>query len=213
MSYKIEHYIVGPVATNCYFLINDETNETVIVDPGAAAKQLAEKLDEGGHTPVAILLTHGHYDHAGGVAELLSIYSDKDIPVYAHRKERDTLEDPMINLTANMGRVPAVYHASDYLDDGEEFTAAGFTIKTLFTPGHTPGGCCFYLEKEKLCFTGDTLFCGSVGRSDFPGSSGSALIRSIKEKLLTLPDDTVCYPGHDSLTTIADEKKYNPFIY
>ena len=212
MSFKIEHYIVGPIATNCYFLINEDTSETVIVDPGAAAEALSKKLSEGGHEPVAILLTHGHFDHADGVDELLSIYSEKNIPVYAYKGEKDTLEDPRINLSGDMGRLPRRYHATDYLEDGEKFMAAGFTIKTLFTPGHTPGGCCFYLEHEKLCFTGDTLFCGSVGRSDFPGGSASVLVRSIKEKLLTLPEDTVCYPGHDSITTIADEKKYNPFI-
>ena len=212
MGYRIEHYIVGPIATNCYFLINDETKEAVVVDPGAAAKPLSGKLDEGGYTPVAILLTHGHFDHADAVDDLLAIYSDREIPVYAYSGEKETLEDPRINLSGDMNRSPKVYHATDYLNDGEEFTVAGFTVRTIFTPGHTPGGCCFYLEKEGVCFTGDTLFCGSVGRSDFPGGSASTLVRSIREKLLVLPDDTVCYPGHDSVTTIADEKKYNPFL-
>ena len=104
------------------------------------------------------------------------------------------------------------YEATDYLDDDAEFTVAGFRIKLLFTPGHTPGGCCFYLEDQKICFTGDTLFCGSVGRTDFYGGSMSQLVRGIKEKLMTLPDDTVCYPGHDSLTTIGDERVNNPFL-
>ena len=212
MSFSIEHYVVGPVATNCYFMINDDTGEAIVVDPGAAAKSLSEKLREGSHTPVAVLLTHGHFDHAGGVEELLRQFSGEDIPVYAYRGERQVLEDPGLNLSGGMGGHAETYHATDYLEDGDEFTAAGFDIRLLYTPGHTPGGCCFYLQNQGICFTGDTLFCGSVGRSDFPGGSASQLVSAIREKLLVLPDDTVCYPGHDSVTTIGDEKKYNPFI-
>ena len=211
MKYSIDHYIVGPVGTNCYILVNEDTNEGVVVDPGAAAKALRDKMEEDGITPVAILLTHGHFDHAGAVAPLRSMYEDLDIPVYACSKEKKTLEDPRLNLSGGMGMKSEKYEATDYLDDGAEFEVAGFKVKLLFTPGHTPGGCCFYLEDEKLCFTGDTLFCGSVGRTDFPEGSMSTLVRSINDKLMALPDDVVCYPGHDSLTTIGDERINNPF--
>ncbi|MCR5097974.1 MAG: MBL fold metallo-hydrolase [Lachnospiraceae bacterium] len=212
MEYHIDHYIVGPVATNCYILVNEDAKEAVVVDPGAAAGPLHDKIVEDGYTPVAILLTHGHFDHAGGVSDLVSLFPDRDIPVYAYKGERQTLEDPKYNLSGNMGVEAKRYSATDYLEDDEVFEVAGFRIKLLFTPGHTPGGCCFYLEDQKLCFTGDTLFNGSVGRTDFYGGSMSELVRSINEKLLTLPDDTTCYPGHDSLTTIGDERVHNPFL-
>lgn len=212
MSYEIEHYIVGSIGTNCYFLINEDTKETVVIDPGASGKKLDERLRMGGHKPVAILLTHGHFDHAGGVEELLSLHPDEDIPVYACEKERETLADPNLNLSLDMEYRSRSFSATDYLSDGEVIEAAGFSIELIFTPGHTPGGCCFYLKKEGICFTGDTLFCGSVGRSDFPGGSMSVLIGSIKERLMVLPDDTVCYPGHNEITTIGDERKYNAFL-
>ena len=212
MKYSIDHYIVGPVGTNCYILVNEDTGEAVVVDPGAAAGPLHDKIEEDGYTPTAILLTHGHFDHAGAVSELKSLFPGTDIPVYTYKGERQTLEDPRYNLSGDMGGMAEHYEATDYLDDDAEFTVAGFRIKLLFTPGHTPGGCCFYLEDQKICFTGDTLFCGSVGRTDFYGGSMSQLVRGIKEKLMTLPDDTVCYPGHDSLTTIGDERVNNPFL-
>ena len=211
MGFSVENYVVGPVATNCYFLINDDTHEAIVIDPGSAAEALYKKLSEGGNKPVAILLTHGHFDHADAVEDFVALCDDP-IPVYAHEAEKKTLEDPSINLSSGMGFNPKKYHATDYVKDGEIIRAAGFEIEVLFTPGHTPGGCCFYLKNEDICFTGDTLFCGSVGRTDFPGGSMSTLVASIREKLISLPEKTICYPGHDSVTSIADEKSYNPFL-
>ncbi len=214
MKHSIENYVVGPIATNCYFLINNETKEALIIDPGAAAEPLYRKLQEGSYIPVAILLTHGHFDHAGAVKGLkeLAAKDQRELPVYAYKGERETLENPRINLSRSMGGREEVYHADIYLADDESVSIAGFTFTTLFTPGHTPGGCCFYFEEEGICFTGDSLFCSSIGRTDFPEGSMSDLVRSVKEKVLTLPEDTICYPGHDSVTTVGDEKKYNPFL-
>ena len=214
MAHHIENYVVGPVGTNCYFFVNDETKEMVTIDPGASAKALYEKIKEGGYIPKGILLTHGHFDHAGGARGLLELMGldGYDVEIYALDKEQETLEDPRYNLSGMMGGTNERYKATVYVHEGDVLHLAGFELKVLFTPGHTPGGCCFYLEDQKICFTGDTLFCGSVGRTDFYGGSMSQLVRGIKEKLMTLPDDTVCYPGHDSLTTIGDERVNNPFL-
>ena len=194
--------------TNCYFAINDETKELIIIDPGYSPKQLAERVRQEGCTPVAILLTHGHFDHATGAADLAKEFS---IPVYAYETEKETLENEEMNLCHMTGE-HHVFHADIYLKDEQELDLAGFHIRVLHTPGHTPGGCCYYFPYENVVFSGDTLFCTSVGRTDFPGGSMSDIIRSIKEKLMTLPDRTTVYPGHNDVTTIENERMYNPYL-
>lgn len=205
---RVEQYVVGMVQTNCYFAINDDTKEMFIVDPGASAKQLAERIDMGKLNPVAILLTHGHFDHAAGAAELAEHYS---IPIYAHEAERETLENPAINLSGWEGNEVA-YHADCYLKDEQEIDIAGFHIRVFHTPGHTVGGCCYFLSYQKAVFSGDTLFAQSIGRTDFPKGSAGDLIRSIKEKLMTLPEDVTVYPGHNDVTSIGTERMYNPYL-
>ena len=205
---SIQNYVVGPVQTNCYFAVNDDTKEVIIIDPGASAKQLAEKIKEQGLKPVAILLTHGHFDHATGAEELAKLLNVK---IYAHEKEKETLENPQLNLSGWQGG-QLVFHADEYVKDEQELDLAGFHIRVLHTPGHTPGGCCYYFPYENVVFSGDTLFCTSVGRTDFPGGSMSDIIRSIKEKLMTLPDRTTVYPGHNDVTTIENERMYNPYL-
>ena len=195
-------------AMNCYLAINEETKESIIIDPGSAPERIKAGVEQSGTTPVAILLTHGHFDHAGAAAEIAAEYS---IKVYAYEKERETLANPEINLSVMMGEATS-YKTDVFLKDDEEVEMAGFTFKCLATPGHTPGGCCFYFEKEGILFTGDTLFCCSVGRTDFPGGSMSQLVNSIKEKLMVLPGDTICYPGHESATTIEFERNNNMFL-
>lgn len=205
---KINQYVVGAVQTNCYFAINDETNETLIVDPGDNAKQLADRIRQEELKPVAVLLTHGHFDHAGGAAELAREFQ---IPVYAHEDEKETLEDPKLNVSWMMGKEEH-FSADEFVTDEQELDLAGFHIRVLHTPGHTVGGCCYYLPYEDVVFSGDTLFCMSVGRTDFPKGSMSAIVRSIKEKLMVLPERTTVYPGHNDVTTIENERMYNPYI-
>ena len=205
---KIEQYCVGEVATNCYFLINDETKEMLVIDPGDSAKMLAEKIRQKNLNPQAVLLTHGHFDHAMGAEELAKIFG---IKIYAHEAEKSTLEQPGRNVSSMIGRGES-YHADVFVTDKEVLKLAGMEIQVLHTPGHTEGGCCYYLEQEKVLFSGDTLFCQSVGRTDFPGGSMSKIVRSIKEKLLVLPDDVKVYPGHMDLTTIGRERTGNPFL-
>ena len=211
---KINHYVVGQVQTNCYVVINDETKKCFIIDPGASAKQLAEKLKQDNLNPVAVLLTHGHFDHAGA-AEVLA--KEFGIKIHAHEAERDTLADPKKNVSWMVGANES-YHADVFLKDNETINLADFEIKVLHTPGHTEGGCCYYIPEEHVVFSGDTLFADSVGRTDFPGGSMSQIVRSIQEKLLTLSEignletDVMVYPGHNEPTTIETERMNNPYL-
>ena len=205
---KVMHIMLPVCAMNCYLAINEKTNESIIVDPGSAADRIKAGVEQSGTTPVAILLTHGHFDHAGAAAEIASTYGVK---VYAYEGEREALENPDVNLSMMLGEQVS-YHADIFLEDDQEIELAGLQMKVLFTPGHTPGGCCFYFPQEGIVFTGDTLFCGSVGRTDFPGGSMSQLVNGIKSKLMTLPDDTICYPGHESATTVGEERMYNMYL-
>ena len=132
-------------------------------------------------------------------------------PIYAHELEKETLEEPQINLSIMNGAREA-YGADRYVGDGDVLELAGFSVQVIATPGHTRGGCCYYIEKEHAIFVGDTLFCGSVGRTDFPGGNARELLTSIKERLLTLPGETDVYPGHNETTTIGWERMNNPFL-
>lgn len=211
---KINHYVVGQVQTNCYVVINEENKECFLIDPGASAKALAERIRKDELKPVAVLLTHGHFDHAGAAEELAKEF---DIKVYAHEAEKDTLSNPQKNVSWMVGASES-YHADVYLKDEEVITLAGYEIKVLHTPGHTEGGCCYYIATEDVVFTGDTLFAQSVGRTDFPGGSMSQIVRSINEKLMTLnkagnlETDIMVYPGHNDPTTIETERINNPYL-
>lgn len=205
---KVEKYVCGSVQTNCYFLINEDTSETVIIDPAENAPALKRQVEQKKLKPVAILLTHGHYDHMLAADELRKEY---DIEIMAHEEEKQILESANGNLSDMIG-MNYVLKADRFLKDKEMLTLAGISMEVLHTPGHTIGGCCYYLKEQGVVFCGDTLFQGSVGRTDFPTGSMSALVRSIKKKLLVLPGDTVALPGHDRPTNIEYEKMNNPFL-
>ena len=205
---EVLRYIVGPVCTNCYLLVNHKTGELLVVDPGDQAQLIEKQIEKTGAKPVAILLTHGHFDHAGAAEELADKYQ---ISIYAHEAERETLEDPGLNLCGMIGE-HKVYHADIFVKDEEVLNLAGFSIRVFFTPGHTIGGCCYYIADEKILFSGDTLFQESVGRTDFPRGSASDLIRAIREKLMPLPDDVTVYIGHDESTLIGYERMHNPYL-
>ena len=205
---EVLRYIVGSVCTNCYLLVNHKTGELLVVDPGDQAQLIEKQIEKTGAKPVAVLLTHGHFDHAGAAEELADKYQ---ISIYAYEAEKETLEDPGLNLCGMIGE-HKVYHADIFVKDEEVLNLAGFSIRVFFTPGHTIGGCCYYIADEKILFSGDTLFQESVGRTDFPRGSASDLIRAIREKLMPLPDDVTVYTGHDESTLIGYERMHNPYL-
>ena len=206
---RVDYMVVGPVSTNCYFLVNEELREAVIVDPGENARQIQGYLAENELKPVAILLTHGHFDHMMAATALRDAYG---IKVYATAKEKELLNSSTLNLSKGFLRTDYTMDADIYCKEGDEFYLAGCSIRVLETPGHTPGGCCYYIPSQNMMFSGDTLFYGSIGRTDFPGGSFKELSRSIKEKLYVLPAETICYSGHGEATKVGFEKEHNPYV-
>lgn len=200
---------LGALGTNCYILANEETKEALIFDPADEAQRIGGYLEEHGLKAAGILLTHGHADHIGGAEELREMTGAK---IYALDEEESLLQSPKSNLSLFIQHKAVTVKADEFLHDGQELTLAGIRLKVYHTPGHTPGGCSYYCQEADCVFSGDTLFEGSVGRTDFPGGSMSRIVRSVKEKLLTLPPETKVYPGHGGTTTVEYEKNYNPFI-
>lgn len=204
---KIQHSVLGMCATNTYYVYDDETKRGLIVDPADSPDTIIARVDSLSMIPEAVLITHGHFDHVLAMNKVREHYG---IKVYAGLTEKQVLHDMAMNLTSSFG-MGQTFDADIYLKDGEEFEAAGYHIRAIEVPGHTIGGMCYYFDKQGVLFSGDTLFCESVGRSDFPGGSASALCRGIKDKLFVLPEHTKVYPGHMDETTIGNEIKYNPF--
>lgn len=205
---KIENFVIGIVGTNCYVVQNEDTRECFLVDPAACPAKLLNYIKEHELKPTAILLTHGHFDHIMGVDDLLKEFQ---IPVYAHKAEEAMLRDPKMNSSLTYG--PGyTFAGAQYVEDCDKIQVAGMELEVLYTPGHTIGGCCYYLQAESTLFCGDTLFRASIGRSDLATGDGDQLICSIQNKLMCLPEDTKVLPGHMGATTIGYEKQYNPFL-
>ncbi len=205
---QLEMLVLGMVQTNCYLAVNRESRELLIIDPADEAPRIIRRIDELGAAPAAILLTHGHFDHIGAVKELKERYR---IPVCIHAADRELMQDEQLNGSLMLIGRGISASADRVFADGEKVNLAGFDIQVIHTPGHTAGGACYYIEEEKTLFSGDTLFCCSVGRTDLPTGSMSALRASIHEKLYVLPEDVKVYPGHDVTTIIGYEKRYNPY--
>ncbi len=205
---KIGRMMIGSYQTNCYFLFREETKKAIVIDPADNGKLIYDKLTQNGYSVEAILLTHGHFDHIWGSNELRELSGAK---IYALDKEQTLCEDVSNNLSAMVGRAYTVV-PDEYVTDGAELTFDNIKLRVIATPGHTIGSCCYYCEKAGILISGDTLFQESTGRTDFPTGSMSSIVRSIREKLFILPDETKVYPGHGDSTTIGYEKKYNPFV-
>lgn len=201
---------LGDFMTNCYTAYHSDTREAVIIDPASNGDFLYKQLENQRLKCVGILLTHGHLDHIGGIPALLEKLGD--VPVYAATEEKEVLEDPASNLSTMFTGRPYTLTPDVLLEDGQVIELLGTKLRCILVPGHTKGGMCYYFEEDGILFSGDTLFAGSIGRSDFPTGNGSLLISTIQEKLFALPDETTVYPGHNQRTTIGREKKYNPFF-
>lgn len=200
---------VGPLETNCYLVLNEDTKAGIVVDPGADADRIMDFVKELDMKVEAIFITHGHSDHIGGLS---GVRAATGAPVYISEADAEALTSAKKNLSAYMGFKLTCEPADKFFVEGEDVEAAGYTFKIFATPGHTPGGVCIYNEEEKVVFAGDTIFCESIGRTDFPGGSYKQLLNSIKTKLLVLPKEVVLLPGHGEPTSVEWEKSRNPFL-
>ncbi len=205
---KIGRIVMGMCQTNCYFVYPEGKSEVILFDPADKGDYIYHSLRDKGFTVAAILLTHGHFDHIWGLEELKELSGAK---VYAYEEEKEVCENASVNVSKGAGR-PCEITADEYVKDGATISVAGMSCQLIATPGHTKGSCCYYFEEEGILISGDTLFQESVGRTDLPTGSMSALVRSVKEKLMVLPADVKVYPGHGESTTIGYEKEYNPFL-
>ena len=201
----IEVPVKGYFEENCFFFIDEKTKHGFIIDPGAQGKELLTLIRKKGWTIEKILLTHGHFDHTGAVDILRKALR---IPVLAHRRSDEYLLDDRKNLSALCGPSIMVENV-EYLDDGDEVRLSDnldFSLKVIYTPGHTTDSIIFYSEKESVAFVGDTIFKGSIGNYQYPGGNAGDLEKSIINKIFTLPNDTVLCSGHSEQTTVGIEK-------
>jgi len=192
--------VVGFLQTNCYLVSEDKTGEALIIDPGSDAGKIKKAIRQKELTPVKILLTHGHHDHTGAMRDLMNEYG---IPVLLHEEEAKFMNIPKSEFSDHADEGDTVYRI---LHDGDEVELGSMKLKVLFTPGHTPGGVSY--SANNTCFTGDTLFCDGVGRTDFEGGSQQQLMGSIRAKLMVLPGEVRIFPGHGPSSTIGRESRY-----
>ena len=198
---KIDTWIGDP--TNCYIVFDEESHETMVIDPAGDVDKIIDMIDILKGELKYIYLTHCHGDHIGGVNELKRKQGGK---ILIHRLDADGLNNPDINLTEYIGMENIDLEADSIVDDDDLIHLGNLEFKILHTPGHTQGGASLYCAKEDLLFSGDTMFRGTWGRTDLPTSSREAIMNSIINKLLKLPDETIVYPGHGKSTMIGDEK-------
>ena len=196
------------VGTNCYVVSHSVTKEAFVVDMAGASERLLEYIAEEGLKMKALLLTHGHFDHIMGIDGFVDEFH---VPVYVYEEDADAMTDPKLNQSS-VYTGGYTYEGAKSIKEGQILKLAGYDFEVFHTPGHTKGGCCYYVRSEGVLFSGDTLFQNSIGRTDFPGGSMSDLVRAVKEKLMVLPDETLVYPGHMGETTIGHEKTHNPFL-
>lgn len=207
---KIMYMVLGPFMTNTYILYNEATMEGLVVDPSFSPEQYIKAIEEKKIHLTSIFLTHAHVDHMAGMNELRKAFPEARM--YMDKRDRPFLRDPERNLSYMFPTPTLVDDADVWVKDGDEIETSGYTFQVIDTSGHTPGGISFYLKKEGIVFTGDSLFQGSIGRTDFLGGSMKELTGSIRKNLFALPDSTVVLSGHGEQTTIGQEKRTNPFL-
>lgn len=203
----LETVMVGQMQVNCYILALDANSQAIIIDPGDEEQKIKKVLDKYKLRAAMIINTHGHIDHIG--------CDDKfGVPIYIHKKDSALLKNPNLNLSSLLMSYFSVKSQVYTLEDKEDINFGQIQLEVIHLPGHTPGGIALLMKKPKdnILFTGDSLFYQGIGRTDFPGADERLLIKSIKEKLLNLANDTIVYPGHGPSSTIGEEKKNNPFL-
>jgi hydroxyacylglutathione hydrolase len=204
---KIKRYMIGPLMANCYIVWSDLEHTGIMIDPGGWSDAIEKDIRQEQIQIKKILLTHGHYDHIAGLSEAVNYTKAK---VYIHEQDAECLSSSGRNISLMLGQSKVFPPADVYLQGKEKIEVnSELTFSVLHTPVHTPGGVCYI--SDDMMFTGDTLFLGSVGRTDFPGGSYPEIIQSVKQ-LMEYPEDTVVYPGHGEKTTIRFEKKNNPYV-
>ncbi|MBX3405096.1 MAG: MBL fold metallo-hydrolase [Phycisphaeraceae bacterium] len=206
----VRGWALGPFETNCYVVAAAGTTDCWIIDPGLGPGEVIDAVRRDGLGPVAIILTHAHLDHVAGVPEVLRAFPG--VQIIGHETERDWPGDPELNLSGGYGFPISVPGATKFVADGDSLRIGADNWRVIHTPGHSPGGITLYNPAAGVAIVGDTLFAGSIGRSDFPGSDEATLHSSIRERLYTLPDTTRVLPGHGPETTIGREKRANPFV-
>ncbi|PKK84923.1 MAG: MBL fold metallo-hydrolase [candidate division Zixibacteria bacterium HGW-Zixibacteria-1] len=204
---QIETIVVSPFETNCYLVWSENSRDGVIIDPGDEDERILERIEKQGINPRAVLLTHGHGDHIAAVDQ---VKKKLNIPLYIGRGDETMLGSPSANVSAMFGFQISCPPADHIISDSDVIKIGPLTFTVFATPGHSPGGVCYFAEN--ILFCGDTLFYGSIGRTDLPGGSFQQLIDSIDRNILTLPDDIICYPGHGPATSVGQERRNNPFL-
>lgn len=208
---RIIPFECGPVATNAYLVFNEGESAAVVIDaPMDSIEPLAEAAQREGVEPQALILTHTHWDHTADAAKMKRRWPE--MIVYVHPDDEYRLVEPMKHSVWPLPFTLEPLNADRHLHAGDRFELEGIEFDILHTPGHTEGGVCLLEKSEEVVFVGDTLFAGSVGRTDLPGGDWGTLLTSIRTQLLSLPDNTAVYPGHGPATTIGDEKEMNPFL-
>jgi glyoxylase-like metal-dependent hydrolase (beta-lactamase superfamily II) len=206
---NIKTLVVGPLDVNCYIVWDEDTKDGVVVDPGGDGDVIAKEVKSLGVKTVSIIDTHGHFDHVGGNGELAELLNVK---VAIHGADAHMIEGASAQSAFYGHQIEDLPPADVTFEGGSVIEAGSLLIKVLHTPGHTPGGVCLYIEAAEILITGDTLFAGSIGRSDLPGGDHETLLASIKEKILPLPDGVRVYPGHGGSSTVGEERTHNPFL-
>lgn len=194
---------------NCYLVYCADTMEGILIDPGAQGKAIGEESRKRGVDVKHIVNTHGHHDHIGGNYDAAA---ETGAGILIHREDASLLTDAGKNLSSFLGEKSRSPEAAGLLEEGDVIKFGNESLEVIHSPGHTRGGIALYSADGAVCFTGDSVFQGSIGRTDFPGGDYDTLISSIKEKIMTLPDETVLYPGHGYETTVREEKRSNPFL-
>lgn len=210
---KIQKFTFNPFAENSYIIWDEETKEAAIIDPGcydeSEKKEIDDHINSNQLKPKFLFNTHCHLDHIFGSCHIKLIYS---VEYYAPEEDLELLKNASHQAAMFGLEIKEICIPDKYIKHGMKLKIGNSILEFLFTPGHTPGGYCIYSKENNICITGDVLFDGSIGRTDLPGGNYSQLFNSIREKLFTLPDETVIYPGHGELSTIGKEKKSNPFF-